>query len=276
MSRSAKRVLPGFGLTLGSTLLFVTLATLLPLGALTFKASQLSYADFWEYISDPRAIHTYKITLGAGLIATVINLVTGVWIAWILVRYDFPGRRILDAIVDLPFALPTAVAGLSLATLTAPNSEIGAFFLKHFDVKIAYAFPGIVLAMVFTSFPFVIRTVQPVLEDLDVILEESSTSLGARPWQIFRRVILPEILPAIIAGSAVSLVRSLGEFGALVFISGNIPFKTEFTSFLVYMRIEEFDYPGAAALSMVILFFAFVVLLTMNIVQHILLRRLRG
>jgi sulfate transport system permease protein len=275
MSRSSKRVLPGFGLTLGSTLLCISLLTLLPLAALVFKASDLSIKEFWEYVSDPRAISTYKVTVSAALIALVVNLVTGVWIAWILVRYDFPGRRLLDALVDLPFALPTAVAGISLAALTGPYGPIGKLF-AYWDIQIAYAFPGIVVAMIFTSFPFVIRTVQPVLEDLDVILEESSTSLGAKPWQVFRRVILPELYPAIIAGGGVSLVRSLGEFGALVFISGNKPYQTEFISLLVYTRIEEFDYPGAAALSIVILAFAFIVLLTMNIVQHILIRRLRG
>lgn len=175
MSRSSKRVLPGFGLTLGSTLLCISLLTLLPLAALVFKASDLSIKEFWEYVSDPRAISTYKVTVSAALIALVVNLVTGVWIAWILVRYDFPGRRLLDALVDLPFALPTAVAGISLAALTGPYGPIGKLF-AYWDIQIAYAFPGIVVAMIFTSFPFVIRTVQPVLEDLDVILEESSRS----------------------------------------------------------------------------------------------------
>lgn len=271
----ARRVLPGFGLTLGSTLLFVSLATLVPLGALVFKASQLSLADFWSYATDPRALATYRLTLLAGGLATIANVVLGVLVAWILVRYEFPGRRLLDAVVDLPFALPTAVAGLSLATLTAPNAPIGQLF-GLMDVKIAYAFPGIVVAMVFTSFPFVVRNVQPVLADLEVTLEESAACLGAGPFKTFWRVIFPEILPATLSGAGVSLVRSLGEFGAIVFIAGNIPYRTEVTSLLIVIRIEEFDYPGAAALAVVILGFALALLLAMNLVQGFLYRRLQG
>lgn len=268
-------VLPGFGMTLGSTLLFLSLATLLPLAALVLKAAELSWADFWYYISDPRAIAAYKVTLSAALIATFFNVLIGVLLAWILIRYEFPGRRLLDSAVDLPFALPTAVAGLSLATLTVPTGWIGQFFAP-FDIQIAYAFPGIVLAMIFTSIPFVVRSVQPVLADLDPHLEEASASLGAGPVKTFIRVIWPEILPAVLSGMTLSLVRSLGEFGAVVFISGNLPYQTENVAMLIYIRAGEFDYQGAAALATVILAFAVVVLLVMNVIQRVLYRRRHG
>lgn len=272
---SRPRVLPGFGLTLGSTVLFLSLVTLLPLGALVFKAANLSWADFWWHVSDSRAISTYKVTLLAAAGALVINVVLGVVVAWILVRYEFPGRRILDALVDLPFALPTAVAGLALATLTAPNGLIGQLFAP-FGIKIAYAMPGIVLAMAFTSFPFVVRTVQPVLADLDDNIEQASAVLGAGPFTTFRKVIFPELLPSILAGATLALVRSLGEFGAVVFIAGNLPYKTEITSLLIFIRVGEYDYAGAAALATVVLFFALFVLLVMNIIQQRLYRRLHG
>jgi len=268
-------VLPGFGITLGSTLLFLSLATLLPLGALVFKAAGLSWPDFWAYVSDPRAIATYRVTLLAAGIATTINLVLGVLVAWILVRYEFPGRRLLDSAVDLPFALPTAVAGISLAALTAPTGLIGAL-VEPLGWKIAYAFPGIILAMAFTSFPFVVRTVQPVLADLDPHIEEAAEIFGARPWTVFWRVIVPEIRPAVLAGVTLAFVRSLGEFGAVIFIAGNLPYQTEIASLLVYIRVGEFDYPGAAALATVILAFSLFVLIVMNLVQSILYRRIHG
>jgi sulfate transport system permease protein len=269
------RVLPGFGITLGSTILVLGLATLLPLGALVLKAASLSWAEYWAYITDARALAAYRVTFVAAVIATTCNLLLGVLVAWILVRYEFPGRRLLDAAVDLPFALPTAVAGISLAALTVPSGPIGAL-LQPFGVKIAYAFPGIVLAMTFTSFPFVVRTVQPVLAELDPHLEEAAATFAAGPWTTFRRVIVPEILPATLAGATLALVRSLGEFGAVVFIAGNRPFETEITSLLVYIRIGEFDYLGAAAVATVILAFSFFVLVTMNLVQSRLYRRMHG
>lgn len=274
MSRS-RRLLPGFGLTLGSTLLVTTLAVVLPLGALVLKAAGLSWADYWGYISDSRAISTYRVTLFSAGAATLINLVLGLLAAWILVRYDFPGRRLLDSAIDLPFALPTAVAGISLAALTVPSGPIGALFAP-FGIKIAYAFPGIVLAMAFTSLPFVVRTVQPVLEDLEPAYEEAASSLGAGPLTTFRRVVLPEIFPALLSGGALALVRSLGEFGAVVFIAGNLPYQTEITSLLTYVRMDEFDYPGAAALATVILAFALLFLVGMNLLQARLHRRLHG
>jgi sulfate transport system permease protein len=273
MRSRTNRVLPGFGLSLGSALLFVSLFTLLPLTALVVKAAGLPWHEYWAYITDPRAITTYRFTLTCALWATLINVTLGLWVAWILARYDFPGRRLLDAIVDLPFALPTAVAGLSLAALTVKSAPIGQFF-SLFDVKIAYALPGVVIAMAFTSFPFVVRTVQPVMEDLDPAMEESAVSLGARPATTFRRVLIPEILPATLAGATIAFVRSLGEFGAIVFISGNLPFRTEITAMLIFIRVNEYDYAGAAALATVILAFALLVLVSMNLIQGRFYRRL--
>jgi sulfate ABC transporter, permease protein CysT len=274
MSRP-RRIIPGFGLTLGSTLLVVSLAVVLPLGALVFKAAGLSWSDYWGYVSDARAIATYRVTLLAAAAATLLDLFLGLLTAWILVRYEFPGRRLLDSAIDLPFALPTAVAGIALAALTVPTGAVGALFAP-FGIKIAYAFPGIVLAMSFTSLPFVVRTVQPVLADLEPALEEASSTLGAGRWATFRRVVFPEIFPALLSGAALALVRSLGEFGAVVFIAGNLPFKTEITALLTYVRMDEFDYPGAAALATVILSFALLFLVGVNFLQTRLHRRLHG
>jgi len=269
------RVIPGFGLALGGTLAFLSLATLLPLGALALKTAGLSWAEFWGYVADPRAVSTYRVTLFAATVATGFNIVIGVLAAWILVRYEFPGRRLLDAAIDLPFALPTAVAGIALATLTVPTGPVGQLFAP-FGIKIAYAFPGIILAMMFTSLPFIVRTVQPVLADLEPQLEEAAASLGAGPASTFFHVILPELLPSILAGGALALVRSLGEFGAVVFIAGNLPFKTEISALLIYIRMDEFDYVGAAALATVILAAALVLLLAMNLLQSRLYRRFHG
>lgn len=269
------RVLPGLGLTLGTTVLTATLGIVLPLGALVLKAAGLSWAEYWSYVSDPRALSTYRVTLLAAGCATMFNILLGLLAAWILVRYEFPGRRLLDSAIDLPFALPTAVAGIALAALTVPTGPVGALFAP-LGVKIAYAFPGIILAMTFTSLPFVVRTVQPVLADLEPSAEEAASTLGAGPWLVFRRVIFPEILPALLSGAALSFVRSLGEFGAVVFIAGNLPFQTEITALLTYVRMDEFDYPGAAALATVILAFALIFLVGMNLLQTRLLRRLHG
>lgn len=267
------RVLPGLGPTLGGALLYLSLTTLIPLGALVFKTFDLTTAEIWEYLTDPRAVVTYRVTLISAGAATLVNLVLGLGTAWILVRYDFPGRRALDAAIDLPFALPTAVAGLALSALTVPDGWVGQFFAP-FGIKIAYAFPGIILAMAFTSFPFVVRTVQPVLEEMEPALEEAAASLGASSSTTFWRVILPELKPALFSGLTLSFIRSIGEFGAVVFIAGNLPFKTEITSLLIYIRVGEFDYPGAAVLATLILTFALLLLVTMNIVQARLYRRL--
>ncbi|RCW86171.1 sulfate ABC transporter permease subunit CysT [Phyllobacterium bourgognense] len=266
-SRSSQRgILPGFGLTLGVTLLYFVIIVALPLLAMLYKSINLGWADFWSIVSSERAVATYRITIGAAALATVLNAIFGVLLAWVLVRYDFPGRRLLDAAVDLPFALPTAVAGLALVTVFSSNGWFGQY-LEPLGVKVAYTPLGIALAMTFTSIPFVIRTVQPVLEDVAADVEEAARSLGATNWQIFARIIWPAIFPAFIAGCSLSFARSLGEFGAIVFISGNLPFETEVMSLLVFIRLDEYDYPAAAALATVMLVTAFVMLFVTNSIQ---------
>lgn len=266
-SRSSQRgILPGFGLTLGVTLLYFVIIVALPLLAMLYKSVNLGWADFWSIVSSERALATYRITIGAAALATVLNAIFGVLLAWVLVRYEFPGRRLLDAVVDLPFALPTAVAGLALVTVFSSNGWFGQY-LEPLGIKVAYAPLGIALAMMFTSIPFVVRTVQPVLEDVAADVEEAARSLGATNWQIFARIIWPAIFPAFIAGCSLSFARSLGEFGAIVFISGNLPFETEVMSLLVFIRLDEYDYPAAAALATVMLVTAFVMLFVTNSIQ---------
>ncbi|KXF76881.1 sulfate/thiosulfate transporter subunit [Paramesorhizobium deserti] len=264
--KTRKSVLPGFGVTMGVTLLYLIIIVALPLAAMVLKTASLGWAEFWSIVTSERALATYRITLGTAAIATLINASFGLLIAWVLVRYEFPGKRLIDALVDLPFALPTAIAGLALVTVFSRNGWFGQY-LEPLGIKVAYAPLGIAIAMAFTSAPFVIRTVQPVLEDLSDDVEQAAQTLGARPWQVFRHVIWPMIFPAFLAGSALSFARSLGEFGAIVFISGNLPFKTEVTSLLVFIRLDEFDYPSAAALAMVMLIVAFLMLLTTNLIQ---------
>ncbi len=261
-----KSVLPGFGLTMGVALLYLVIIVALPLLAMVLKTASLGFGEFWSIVTSDRALATYRVTLTTAAIATLINAGFGLLLAWVLVRYDFPGKRLIDAIVDLPFALPTAIAGLALVTVFSRNGWFGQY-LEPMDIKIAYAPLGIAIAMAFTSAPFVIRTVQPVLEDLSDDVEQAAQTLGARPWQVFAHVIWPMIFPAFLAGAALSFARSLGEFGAIVFISGNLPFKTEVTSLLVFIRLDEFDYPSAAALAMVMLIVAFLMLLTTNLIQ---------
>lgn len=263
---SRRRILPGFGLTLGVTLVYFVVIVALPLLAMLYKSVNLGWADFWTIISSERALATYRITVGAAALATVFNALFGVLLAWVLVRYQFPGRRLLDAVVDLPFALPTAVAGLALVTVFSANGWFGQY-LEPLGIKVAYAPLGIALAMMFTSIPFVIRTIQPVLEDVATDVEEAARSLGASNWQIFSRIIWPAIFPAFIAGCSLSFARSLGEFGAIVFISGNLPFETEVMSLLVFIRLDEYDYPAAAALATVMLVTAFVMLFITNSIQ---------
>jgi sulfate transport system permease protein len=262
----AKRVLPGFTLSLGTTLLYLTLIVLIPVIALILKGAEIGPAGFWRIISSPRAVAAFQITLTAAVIATVVNALYGLLMAWVLVRYEFPGKRILDALMDVPFALPTAVAGLSLTALFSANGWFGAV-LHTAGFPIVYTIWGIALAMAFTSVPFVVRTVQPVLEDLDPALEQAAVTLGARPWTIFTRVVFPAILPAWLAGCTTAFARSLGEFGAIVFIAGNLPFQTEIAALLAFIRLEEFDYDGAAAIALVLLGFALVLLLVSNLLQ---------
>lgn len=262
----AKRVLPGFTLSLGTTLLYMTVIILIPVIALILKGAEIGPARFWAIISSARAVSAFQVTLTAAAVATLFNAVYGLLMAWVLVRYDFPGKRILDALMDVPFALPTAVAGLSLTALFSANGWIGAW-LEPQGITIVYTIWGIALAMAFTSVPFVVRTVQPVLEDLDPAYEQAARTLGASEWTIFTRVVFPQILPAWLAGCTIAFARSLGEFGAIVFIAGNLPMQTEIAALLAFIRLEEFDYNGAAAIALVLLAFALVLLVVSNRLQ---------
>nr|WP_313353154.1 sulfate ABC transporter permease subunit CysT [Paracoccus sp. (in: a-proteobacteria)] len=271
----AKRVLPGFSLSLGTTLLYVALVILIPVVALILKGAEIGPARFWAIITAPRTLAALRVTLAAAALATLFNAFYGLLMAWVLTRYDFPGRRILDALMDIPFALPTAVAGISLTALYSANGWFGAP-LAGVGIELVYTLGGVILAMTFTSIPFVVRAIQPVLEDLDPALEQAAMTLGARPFAIFRRVVLPAILPAWIAGSTVAFARSLGEFGAVVFIAGNLPFKTEIAALLAYIRLEEYDYQGAAAIALVLLGFALILLVLSNLMQFRAARHLEA
>ena len=262
--------LPGFGLSFGVSTLFVSLVILTPIAGLLVYTSQMSLSQYWQAIADPRVLASYRVTLLGGLYATLAALILGILLAWILVRYRFPGRALLDALVDLPFALPTAVAGLTSSVLLAPQGWLGQWFAL-FGIKIAYAFPGLVIAMTFTSLPFVVRSVQPVLEEVGPEYEEAARTLGATPWQTTWRVILPALLPAIFTGASQSFIRSLGEFGAVVMIAGNIPFKTEITSLMIFTRTSEYDYPAAAAIATVVLGASLLLLFALQVLQGRLL-----
>ena len=274
-SMSSKRVLPGFSLSLGSSLLFVCLILLLPLSALVMQLSQMTWHQYWQVITGPQLLAAYKVTLISAGVASVFNALFGMLMAWILTRYEFPGRRLLDGLMDLPFALPTAVAGLTLATLFSTTGWYGAW-LAQFGIKVSYTWLGIAVAMSFTSIPFVVRTVQPVLEELGPEYEEAAETLGASRWQSFRRVVLPEVAPALLAGTALSFTRSLGEFGAVIFIAGNIAWKTEVTSLMIFIRLQEFDYPAASAVASVILAASLILLFGINVLQSRYGRRLGG
>ena len=268
---SRRRVLPGLHLSLGITLFYVAFIVALPLGALIFKAASLGPEDYWRIVSSPRAVASYRVTVLCALGATAFNLVFGMALAWVLVRYRFPGRRLVDAIVDLPFALPTAVAGIALTALFAQNGWFGSA-LAPLGITVAYTPLGIMVAMAFTSLPFIVRTVQPVLEDMDPALEEAAQTLGGRDGAIFMRVILPLLAPALLAGVSLAFARSLGEFGAIIFIAGNQPFETEITALLTFIRLEEYDYQAAAAIASVLLITAFVMLAVTNLLQARALR----
>lgn len=280
MSRSLtrprhKRVLPGFGVSLGTSLFFISLILLLPASGLIIQTSNMSWAEYWQVIADPRVVASYKVTIGAALIASLFNGLLGLLLAWILVRYDFYGKRILDALVDLPFALPTAVAGITLATLYSTNGWVGSV-LSELGIKVAYTPLGIVLAMVFTSLPFVVRTVQPVLEEISKEEEEAGMTLGATDRAVFWRVIMPSLKPALLVGVALSFTRSLGEFGAVIFIAGNMPYVSEITSLMIFVRLQEFDFPAASAIASVVLLASLLLLLTINVWQGAYLRRIHG
>ncbi|OMQ21881.1 MULTISPECIES: sulfate/thiosulfate ABC transporter permease CysT [Serratia] len=275
LALSSKRVLPGFTLSLGSSLLYTCLILLLPLSALVMQLAQMSLAQYWEVISNPQVVAAYKVTLLAAGVASIFNAVFGMLMAWILTRYQFPGRSLLDGLMDLPFALPTAVAGLTLAGLFSTTGWYGQW-LAQFDIKVSFTWLGIAVAMAFTSIPFVVRTVQPVLEELGPEYEEAAETLGAGRWQSFRRVVLPEVAPALLAGTALSFTRSLGEFGAVIFIAGNIAWKTEVTSLMIFVRLQEFDYPAASAIASVILAASLLLLFAINTLQSRFGRRIGG
>ena len=264
--KRSKHLLPGFGLTLGVSMLYLTIIIVLPLLAMLLKVGGMGWEEFWRIVASNRSLSAYRITFTSALAATVFNGLFGLLLAWVLTRYSFPGRRMLDALVDLPFALPTAVAGLVLVTLFAETGWYGQF-LEASGFKVNYTQAGIIVAMTFTSVPFVVRTVQPVLEELQTDLEEVARTLGATRWQIFARVIWPTILPAFMAGCVLSFARSLGEFGAVVFIAGNLPGLTEIVSLLIFIRLDEYNYEGAAALAFVLLLAAFLTLLLTNALQ---------
>ena len=261
-----KRVLPGFGLSLGFTLVYLSLLILLPLSGLAFKTSSLSLAQFWEIASGERAIAAYRVTFGASLLAASINAVFGLIVAWVLVRYSFPGKRFVDSLVDLPFALPTSVAGITLATLYAGNGWIGRY-LEPLGIKVAFTPLGIVVALTFISLPFVVRTLQPVIEDIEAEVEEAAASLGASRGQTFLRVLLPGIFPALLTGFTLAFSRAIGEYGSVIFIAGNMPLISEITPLLIISKLEQYDVVGATALALVMLVISFLLLLGVNGLQ---------
>jgi sulfate/thiosulfate transport system permease protein len=263
---AGKKVLPGFQLTLGYTLFYLFLIVLIPLSALLFKTFSLTLDQFWAAVASPRVLASYRLTFGASLLAASVNVVAGLLVAWVLVRYSFPGKKIVDALVDLPFALPTAVAGISLTALLAGNGWIGQY-LEPRGIQLAFNPNGVVIALIFIGLPFVVRTVQPVLEDAEKELEEAATCLGATRWQTFRLVILPSILPALLTGFAMAFARALGEYGSVIFIAGNVPMVSEITPLIIIGKLEQYDYAGATAVASVMLGISFVLLLVINALQ---------
>jgi sulfate transport system permease protein len=272
MREGSRSVLPGFGLSLGITCTYLSLVVLLPLATVFARAADLSGSALWATVTDPRVMASYRVTFGASFVAALINTVFGLLVAWVLVRYRFPGRRVVDAMVDLPFAVPTAVAGIALTTLYAANGWIGSR-LDPLGIKVSYTWLGITIALIFIGLPFVVRTVQPVLDDLEVEVEEAAASLGAQRWQTFTRVEFPTIAPALLTGFALAFARALGEYGSVVFIAGNMPMKTEIVPLLIITKLEQYDYAGATAIAMVMLIVSFGLLLTINLLQWAARRR---
>jgi sulfate transport system permease protein len=265
-ARSTRRVLPGFNLTLGYTLLYLSLIVLIPLSALVLKTFTLTWEQFWAAVASPRVVASYQLTFGASFIAAVVNAVFGLLVAWVLVRYEFPGKKVVDALVDLPFALPTAVAGIALTALLAGNGWVGQY-LEPYGIQLAFNRNGVVVALIFIGLPFVVRTVQPVLEDAEKELEEAATCLGASRWQTFRHVIFPSIAPALLTGFAMAFARAIGEYGSVIFIAGNMPMVSEITPLIIIGKLEQYDYAGATAVAVVMLMFSFVLLLVINALQ---------
>jgi len=265
--RNRPGVLPGFGISMGYAVLYLSLLVLIPLAALPIKSAGLGWDGFWDTVTAPRVVASYRLTFGAALLAALVNLVFGMLVAWVLVRYRFPGKKILDALVDLPFALPTAVAGIALTALYARNGWFGGPLEQWLGLKVAFTPLGIVVALIFIGIPFVVRTVQPVLEDIEREIEEAAASLGASRWQTIRRVLLPTVLPALLTGFALAFARAVGEYGSVVFIAGNRPMVSEITPLLIISKLEQYDYAGAAAIATVMLVLSFALLLLINLLQ---------
>ena len=264
--RSRKSIVPGFGLTMGFTLAWLSLIVLIPLSALFLRSAGLGWNEFLAVGFSERAMAAYRISFGTAFAAAVINGVFGLLTAWVFVRYEFPGKRVLNAMVDLPFALPTAVAGIALTALYSPNGWVGQF-LDPLGVKVAYTPIGITIALIFIGLPFIVRSVEPVLADVSVDVEDAALSLGARPWQVFARVILPAIMPALLTGFALALARGIGEYGSVIFIAGNMPFKSEIAPLLIVTQLEQYDYAAATAIATVMLLASFAMLLVINVIQ---------
>ena len=260
------RVLPGFHITLGFTLAYLSLIVLIPLSALVFKTLNLTWEQFWQAVTAPRVVASYKLTFGASLIAATVNAFFGMLLAWVLVRYQFFGKKIIDALIDLPFALPTAVAGISLTALLAGNGWVGQY-LEPLGIQLAFNRNGVLIALIFIGLPFVVRTVQPILEDIEKELEEAATCLGATRWQTFSRVIFPALAPALLTGFAMAFARAIGEYGSVIFIAGNMPMVSEITPLIIISKLEQYDYAGATAVALVMLCAAFVMLLLINGLQ---------
>ncbi|HRB97958.1 MAG TPA: sulfate ABC transporter permease subunit CysT [Nitrosomonas sp.] len=259
-------ILPGFNLALGFTLLYLSLIVLIPLSAAFIRTAELTWPEFWTIVTTPRVMASYRLTFGASFAAALVNAVFGLLVAWVLVRYHFPGKKLVDALVDLPFALPTAVAGIALTALYAGNGWIGQF-LEPMGFKVAFTPLGIFVALTFIGLPFVVRTVQPVLEDIESELEEAAATLGANRWQTFTRVIFPALFPALMTGFALAFARAIGEYGSVIFIAGNMPMISEITPLLIITKLEQYDYAGATALSVVMLVISFILLLIINLLQ---------
>ncbi|MBZ9675794.1 sulfate ABC transporter permease subunit CysT [Mesorhizobium sp. ES1-1] len=259
-------VIPGFGLTLGFSLAYLTLIILIPLSGLVWRSAALGWPEFWSIVTDRRTVNALEISFGTAFVAAAVNVVFGTLVAWVLVRYRFPGRRVVDAMVDLPFALPTAVAGIALTTLYAPNGWIGKL-LMPLGIKVAYTPLGIVIALIFIGLPFVVRTVQPIMEEIDREVEEAAATLGASRFQIITRILFPGLAPAITTGFALAFARGVGEYGSVIFIAGNLPYKSEIAPLLIVIRLEEYNYPAATAIAAIMLLLSFVMLLIINLAQ---------
>jgi sulfate transport system permease protein len=266
MTKKHNNVLPGFNLSLGFTIFYLSLIVLIPLSAAFIKTSTLNFHEFWVAVASPRVVASYKLTFGASLIGASINGVFGLLTAWVLTRYTFPGKRIIDALVDLPFALPTAVAGIALTAIYAPNGWIGSLLAPH-GIKVAFTPIGVVIALTFIGLPFVVRTVQPVLEDLEAETEEAAASLGANRWQTFSKIIFPAIAPALLTGFSLAFARAIGEYGSVIFIAGNMPMVSEITPLIIITKLEQYDYAGATAVAVVMLVISFLLLLAINGLQ---------